>query len=91
MKHLTSSINHSLKEPTFPGELKESEGMPVYKKLAPLQKENYRPMTLLPHISKALERVIYKQTNNFMESKISKCVTAFRKSHNTQYSFIFML
>ena len=48
-------------------------------------------MSLLPHISKVFERVIYKQINNFMESKISKCVTGLRKSHGTQHSLIVML
>ena len=48
-------------------------------------------MSLLPHISKVFERVIYKQINNFMENKISKCVTGFRKSHGTQHSLIAML
>ena len=65
--------------------------MPVYKNLDPLQKENYRPVSLLPHISKVFERVIYKQINNFMENKISKCITGFRKSHGTQHSLTIML
>ena len=91
LKYLTNTINHSLKGSTFPDELKQSEVIPVYKKLGPLQKENYRPVSLLPHISKVFERVIYKQINNFMEKKISKCVTGFRKSHGTQHSLIAML
>ena len=85
MKYLTNNINHSLKESTFPDELKQSEVIPAYKKLGPLQNENYRPMSLLLHISKVFERVIYKQINNFMENKISKCVTGFRKLHGTQH------
>ena len=91
LKYLTNTINHSLKESTFLDELKQSEVIPVYKKLDPLQKENHRPVSLLPHISKVFERVIYKQINNFMENKISKCVTGFRKSHGTQHSLIAML
>ena len=91
LKYLTNTINHSLKESTFPDELKQSEVMPVYKKLDPLQKENYRPVSLLPHISKVFERMIYKQINSFMGNKISKCVTVFRKSHGTQYSLIVIL
>ena len=91
MKYLTNTINNSLKESTFADELKQSEVIPVYKKLDPLQKENYRPVSLLPHISKAFERVIYNQINSFMENKISKCVTGFRKSHSTQHSLIAML
>ena len=48
-------------------------------------------MSLLPHISKVFERLIYKQINSFMENKMSKCVTGFRKSNGTQYSLIVML
>ena len=76
---------------TFPDELKQSEIKPVYKNLDPLQKENYRPVSLLPHILKVLQRVIYKQINNFMENKISKCVKGFKKLHGTQHSLIAML
>ena len=48
-------------------------------------------MSLLPHISEVYESVIYNQINSFMENKISKCVTGFRKSHGTQHSLIVML
>ena len=58
LKDVTKTINHSLKEYTFPDELKKSEVIPVYKKVDPLQKENYRPVGLLPHISEVFERVI---------------------------------
>ena len=91
LKYLTNTINHSLKESTFPDELKQSEVIPVYEKLDPLQKENYRSVSLLTHISKVFERLIYKQINNVKENKISKCVTGFRKLHETQHSLIVML
>ena len=91
LKYPTNTINNSLKESTFPDELKQSEVIRVYKKLDALQKENYRPVCLLPHISKVFERVIYNQINSFVENKISKCDTGFRKSHDTQHSLIVML
>ena len=91
LKYLTNTINNLLKESTFPDELKQSEVIPIYKKLDPLLKENYRPVTLLQHISKVFERVIYNQINSFMETKILKCVTSFRKSHGTQHSLLIML
>ena len=91
LKYPTNTINNSLKESTFPDELKQSEVIPVYKKLDPLQKENYRPVSLLQHISKAFERVIYNQINSFMENKILKCVTGSRKLHGTQHSLTVML
>ena len=55
LKYLTNTINHSLKESTFPDELKQFEVISVYKKPHPLQKENYRPVCLLLHISKVFE------------------------------------
>ena len=48
--YLTNSINYSLSESFFPEELKNSEVIPVYKKIDPLKKENYRPVSLLPRI-----------------------------------------
>ena len=56
-----------------------------------LKKENYRPASLLPHVSKVSERVIYKQINSYMEEKLSKYITSFRKAHGTQHSLIAML
>ena len=56
MKYLTTNtINHSLKESSFPDELKESEVIPAYVTLDSLQ-ENYRPVSLLPHISSLWDR-----------------------------------
>ena len=55
LKYLTNIINHSLKESTMPDELKQSEVITLYKKLDLLQKENYRPASLLPHISEVFE------------------------------------
>ena len=91
LPYLTDSINYSLRESTFPEELKHSEVIPVYKKLDPLKKENYRPVSLLPHVSKVFERIIYQQINTYMKDKLSKCLTGFRKSHGTQHLLVTML
>ena len=91
LPYLTDSVNYSQRENTFPEELKHSEVIPVYKKLDPLKKENYRPVSLLPHVSKVLERIIYQQINTFMKDKLSKCLTGFRKSHEAQDLLVTML
>ena len=44
------------------------------------------PVSLLPHLSKVFERIIYKQINEYMENKLSKFITGFRKLHETQHS-----
>ena len=83
--HLTNFVNHSLQTGVFPQKLKQAEVILLHKKLDPLNKENYRPVGLLPHLSKVFERIIYKQTNSYMEDKLAKCLTCFRKSHVTQH------
>ena len=91
MPYLTVTINYSLRENIFPEELKRSEVIPLCKKLDPLKKENYRPLSLLPHVSKVFERIVYKQTNTDMEDKLPKNLTGFRKSHRIQHLLVTML
>ena len=55
---LTKAINHAISENTFPEQWKRSKVTPLYKKEDPLKKENYRPVSLLPHVSKVFERII---------------------------------
>ena len=75
----------------FPRKIKQAEFIPLYKKLDPLSKENYRPVSLLPHLSQVFERTTYKQVNSYMDEKFAKCLTGFRNSHGTQHSLLTML
>ena len=56
LQHLTNAINYTLQTNCFPDKLKQSKVIPVYKKLDSLEKENYRPVSLLPHVSKVFVR-----------------------------------
>ena len=42
-------------------------------------------------MSKVIERVLYAQIENFMEDKLSKLLTGFRKNHSTQHCLVNML
>ena len=81
---ITKIINESITEGTFPSELKLAEVTPVFKKLNCMNEENYRSISLLSHMSKAFERILYNQLNNFMKDKLSN-VLVLRKVivHNT--------
>ena len=48
-------------------------------------------MSILSHVSKVFDRLIYKQIDNFIKNKLSVKFYGFRKNHNTQYSLISML
>ena len=63
----------------------------MYKEQSPLKKENYRPSSLLPHVSKVFELILYAQIKNYVENKLLKYVTVFRKSYGTQDSLMIML
>ena len=62
---LTETINDSFQTGNFSNELKLAEVMPVYKKRNPLNKENYRPVRVLSHVSKIFEKIIYEQINSY--------------------------
>ena len=71
--------------------MKAADVTPIFKKNDDLDKENYRPVSVLPHVSKIIERVMYIQIENFMEDKLSKLLTGFRKNHSTQHCLVNML
>ena len=48
-------------------------------------------MSVLPHVSKIIEMVMYTQIEKFMGDKLSKLLTVFRKNHSTQYCLVNML
>ena len=63
----------------------------VFKKGARTSKNNYRPASILPILSKLLERLISKQFSEFFESVLSKCQCGFREGYGTQHCLLMML
>ena len=63
-KVLCSFINDSIKSFTFPSCLKEADVTPVHKKGKKDKKENYRPVSILPVLSKIFERIMFIQIFN---------------------------
>ena len=91
LSELTILINNCLTKGVFPDDLKLADITPIFKKKDSLNKENYRPVSILPHLSKVFERIIYKQIDSFVENKFSPYLCVFRKNHNAQYSFLKMI
>ena len=88
---LTKINKLPLRNGCFTDDLKAAEVSPVFKKKDDLEKENYRPVSVLPYMSKVFERIMYAKIESFMEDKLSKLLTGFRKSHSTQHCLINML
>ena len=88
---LADCINTSFENGAFPDCLKEANVTPIFKKDDPLDKENYRPVSILPLLSKVFEKLIYKQLSNYTESFLSSILCGFRKAHNTQHALFKLL
>ena len=63
----------------------------IFKKEESLNKENYRPASILLHLSKVFERILFKIIDSFMENKFSPYLCGLRKNHNAQYSLLKMI
>ena len=66
---ITNNIDLSIEKGYFPEELKLAEVSLIFKRKDGLEKENYRPVSVLPHLSKVVERNMYHQINDYMTDK----------------------
>ena len=60
-KPLTFIINLSLETGVVPSEWKVAKVIPLYKSGSQAEIDNYRPISILPTLSKILEKIVYKQ------------------------------
>ena len=87
---LTAIINSSLVEGIFPSLNEEASVCPIFKKDNKLKCENYRPISLLPNLSKIFERVMYNRVENFLTStnQLYYLQFGFRKSYSTNHALL---
>ena len=73
----TSLINRMISDKKFPDALKVS---PIYKKNDPFDVQNWRPVSILPITSNAME----EQLSNYFETIFNPYLSAFRKGFSCQ-------
>ena len=66
----------------FPAALKYADVRPVFQKDDKTDKENYRPIIILPNLSKVYERPMYDQMYPLFDQIFSKLQCGFRKGFN---------
>ena len=71
-KVLTNCIKKSIETGCFLDSLIEANITPIFKKDDPLDKSNYRPVSILLLISNVYERLIYDQLSYYTESFLSR-------------------
>ena len=86
IKPLTLIIHQSLPTGIFPDLLKVAKVVPLFKKGDSLMVDNYRPISLLPSISKVFEKVVYIQLSEyFSKNKLFYAGQfGFREKHSTE-------
>ena len=82
---LTFIFNQAITLSSFPNEWKMARVIPLYKNGQRNIPGNYRPISVLPAISKIMERIMYDQLYNYLTKfeLLSDSQFGFRKSHST--------
>ena len=90
IKHL---CNLSIQLSKFPDECKIALLKPLFKKGSKLEAKNYRPISLLPLVSKIFEKVIHNQTQIYLDQKeiLYKFQSGFRQNHSTDTALSYLI
>ena len=82
---LTYIFNQAVTLASFPDEWKIATVIPLFKSGHRNMPGNYRPISILPAISKIMERILYNQLYNYLTEYglLSSVQFGFRKSHST--------
>ena len=84
-------FNDSVLIQSYPQKLKLSDIALVHKEDELTDKGNYRPISLLPALSKIYEKIYCEQISLFMENIFSTYLCGFRIGYSTRYCLLVML
>ena len=64
---------------------------PLFKKDDSTNKTNYRPISILPSISKVFEKLLQKPITTYIENYLHEYICGYRKGYSTQHALITLL
>ena len=87
---IATLINKSIISGTFPSQLKYAKVFPVFKGGSKSDPSNYRPISILPTISKIFEKHVNKHLMNYLNkyNLIHKSQSGFRQKHSCQTALV---
>ena len=89
---LRNIINKEILNRTFPEELKLADIItPIHKKGDTTKTKNYRPVSVLPPVSKLFEKILQKQIISHIEKYLSPSLCGYRKAYSTQQALLSMI
>ena len=89
--YFQKNINFCIENSIFPSDLKVVDVTPAFKKKFKTSKDNYRPISILPNISKIYERCLYNQMQTYFDNLLSKYQCGFGKGFNAQHCLVSMI
>ena len=81
VKQLCHVLSLSIRQGVFPNELKMAKVLPIYKSDDKRQLKNYRPISVLPFISKVFEKIVADSVIDFLE-EVFLTMSSKKKSSN---------
>ena len=85
---LQNSFNFCIETSHFPETLKKGNISSILKKGDAFDKKNYRPISILPSLSKIFERLIEKQVKPYTNSFLSPLLCGYREGYSTQHALL---
>ena len=84
------NFNNSVFDATLPLELNNADVILVFEKKDRNNVENYRPIYILPNLSRIYGRCLYDQLSKYLNHILSKWQCGFRKCFSTQHCHLVM-
>ena len=88
---ISNDFNVSVKIGIFPKNQELADVSPIFKALDRHIKTNYRPVSILPALSKITERLMYNQIEKYMEGILSMYQCRFHKGMSAQTCLLLWL
>ena len=76
---------------SFPNNLKLADVTPVFKKEDASLLKNFRPVSVLPVVSKIYKRIMQNQILEYIDKHLSPHLCGYKKGYSTQMALISML
>ena len=89
--YLSGAYNNSKNSHTYPLSLKVAHVTPIHKAKERTLMKNYRPVSLIPIISKIFERNMYSPIFLYIENFLSPYLFGYRKRHSTEECLLVMI
>ena len=90
-KSITKLVNKTVETTDFPNKLKFADLNPTFKKGSRNAAKNYRPISVLPYMSKLYERLFIHQMQTSTDSFLSPYLCGYRKGFGAQHALISMI